>query len=303
MDKGSEFDSDSNHSESQEMVESIVDGDDSDSVSWGGYASDEKSLSEDGSGLVGGEAEVENSSECNEVVAPESKIVMVKGCEDVPDDKKLCTKLKGKHIGYAPTINCGFRRSAVESDLFNGELFFTNRNWKDPANKILARKLPGNPKSCNAFLGSIFNKGLGENLLKKIGPCGNHKLSTARAFLAACFSPPVIGSGGAHHYLQCGIPGISYPQFSCAKSVSSITCEICVPYQKWAFENCMDHTPLRKQGATVDKIMSDNFSLSFSGLRQVYEHSVSKSHLEAIEFCLSSEKKKDVKDNKAFQSN
>ena len=33
MDKGLEFDSDSNHSESQEMVESIVDGDDSDSVS------------------------------------------------------------------------------------------------------------------------------------------------------------------------------------------------------------------------------------------------------------------------------
>ena len=81
---------------------------------------------------------------------------MVKGCEDVPDDKKLCTKLKGKHIGSAPTVNCGFRRSAVESDLFNGELFFTNRNWKDPANKILARKLPENPKSCNAFLGSIF---------------------------------------------------------------------------------------------------------------------------------------------------
>ena len=43
--KGLEFDSDSNHSESQEMVESIVDGDDSDSVTWGGYASDEKSLS------------------------------------------------------------------------------------------------------------------------------------------------------------------------------------------------------------------------------------------------------------------
>ena len=174
--------------------------------------------------------------------------------------------------------------------------------------KILRTKfLPGNfleiQNLVMLFLVQFFNKGLDENLLKKIGPCGNHKLSTARAFLAACFSPPVIGSGGAHHYLQCGIPGISYPQFSCAKSVSSITCEICVPYQKWAFENCMDHTPLRKQGATVDKIMSDNFSLSFSGLRQVYEHSVSKSHLEAIEFCLSSEKKKEVKDNKAFQSN
>ena len=45
MDKRLEFDSDSNYSESQEMVESIVDGDDSDSVTWGGYASDEKSLS------------------------------------------------------------------------------------------------------------------------------------------------------------------------------------------------------------------------------------------------------------------
>ena len=263
MDKGLESDSDSNHSESQEMVELMVDGDDSDSVSWGGCASDEKSLSEDGCGLVSGEAEVEKSSECNDVVSPESKKVMVKGCDDVPDDKKLRTKLKGKHIGSAPTVDCGFRRSAVESDLFNGELFFTNRNWKDTANKILARKLPGNPKSCNAFLGSIFNKGLDENLFKKVGACGNHKLSTARAFLAACFSPPIIGAGGAHDYLQCGIPGISYPQFSCPKSVSSITCELCVPYQKWAFENCMDHTPLRKQGATVDKIMSDNFCLLF----------------------------------------
>ena len=46
MVKGFEsFNSESNYSESQEMVESIVDGDDSDSVSWGGYASDKKSLS------------------------------------------------------------------------------------------------------------------------------------------------------------------------------------------------------------------------------------------------------------------
>ena len=92
--------------------------------------------------------------------------------------------------------------------------------------KILRTKfLPGNfleiQNLVMLFLVQFFNKGLDENLLKKIGPCGNHKLSTARAFLAACFSPPVIGSGGAHHYLQCGIPGISYPQFSCAKSVSS----------------------------------------------------------------------------------
>ena len=31
--------------------------------------------------------------------------------------EKLCTKLKGKHIQNTPTVNCGSRKSEVESEI------------------------------------------------------------------------------------------------------------------------------------------------------------------------------------------
>ena len=111
-----------------------------------------------------------------------------------------------------------------------------------------------------------------------------NQLVHLRSFIAACFEAPVFGSTGSHEYLQCDRPGNPYPQFSCCKSSFSITCEICVPYLIWAFENKISHASRRSKGATLDKILNSAFTPSFSGLRQVYEHSISKSHLEAIAF-------------------
>ena len=31
--------------------------------------------------------------------------------------EKLCIKLKGKHMRNTPTVNCGFRKSEVESEI------------------------------------------------------------------------------------------------------------------------------------------------------------------------------------------
>ena len=179
---------------------------------------------------------------------------------------------------------CNFRKVESESSLFNSNLFFENDLWKDPCKNMRATKLPGNPKSCEIFLDSLFKGSISEDLLKSVGVSKDHKLTKLRSFIAACFEAPVVGTSGCHEYLQCDRPGNPYPQFSCSKSSSSITCEICVPYQRWAFENKVSHASLRSRGATLDKILSNAFTPSFSGLRQVYEHSISKSHLEAIAF-------------------
>ena len=177
-----------------------------------------------------------------------------------------------------------FRKIESESSLFNSRLFFDNDLWKDPCKKMCASKLPGHPKSYDFFLDSLYKECIDEELLKTVRACKNQRLTKLRAFIAGCFKAPIVGTSGCHSYLQCDGPGGSYPQFSCSKGSSSITCEICVPYQKWAFENNVSHASLRSRGATLDKILSNSFTPSFSGLRQVYEHSVSKSHLKAIAF-------------------
>ena len=93
MVKGFEsFDSDSNYSESQEMVALMVDSDDNDSVSWDGHGTDKMSLSKDGTDLANGE--VEETRGRDEVVAPESKKFTVTGWENVADDRKIMHKIE-----------------------------------------------------------------------------------------------------------------------------------------------------------------------------------------------------------------
>ena len=182
--------------------------------------------------------------------------------------------------------------------------FFENDLWKDPCKNMCVTKLPGNPKSCEIFLDSRFKGSISEDLLESVGASKDHKLTKLRSFIAACFEAPVFGSTGSHEYLQCDRPGNPYPQFSCSKSSSSITCEICVPYLIWAFENKISHASRRSKGATLDKILNNAFTPSFSGLRQVYEHSISKSHLEAIAFLECCEKNiKSVKSKENVLSN
>lgn len=91
---------------------------------------------------------------------------------------------------------------------------------------MCASKLPGNPKSYAFFLDSLIDEEL-----KTVGACKDQKLTKLRAFIPDCFTSPVVGTLRCHEYLQCGGPGKSHPQFSGSRSSSSITCEICVPYQ------------------------------------------------------------------------
>ena len=194
-----------------------------------------------------------------------------------------CKALDNKFKAADAVNQCNFRKVQSETSLFNSRLFFDNDMWKDPK-KLIASKLPGAPKTCDSFLDSLFKGNLYKDLFNVVGASKDPRLTKLRAFIAACFAAPIVGTSGCHEYLQCDGPGGPYPQFSCLKNSSSIACEICVPYQKWAFENKVSHSSLRCKGATLDKIVNSNFTPTFSGQRQVYEHSISKSHLEAIAF-------------------
>ena len=196
-----------------------------------------------------------------------------------------------KHKVAVTFSSVDFRKAGVESKHFNGKLFFHHNQWKQ-LSSFRVSQLPQKASSYDSFLKGQFmsadnNCSVGDKLYKNIGPAKSFKLSKMRAFLAACFTPLTVSSSVAQDFLCCNGVGIPYPQFSCPNS--AIVCEICVPFQRWAMKSGVGHSSLRCKGATIDAILKNSFAPNFSGLRQAYEHSVSKSHLEAITFVTSIE--------------
>ena len=103
-----------------------------------------------------------------------------------------------------------------------------------------------------------------------------------RSFLCASFEPFQIGETG-QRILPLATDHCLYPQFSLSPlSKSDYHCEICPLYQKWATENCMKHSKLKGKGYNIEKILSYKFHMKLNGMRQVYEHAISKAHKEAI---------------------
>ena len=181
-----------------------------------------------------------------------------------------------------------FRRANKEFVYFNSSVFFWNNKWKNLVS-VTSSLLPGNSKSFNGFLENKFSFGRSDSLLDKDGPSSNIVTSQTRAFLAACFSPlPVCAE--ACKFVVGSCEGCLYPQFACVPQTRShFECLICLPFQKWALKNVFD-SPKIKSRLSTEQQFKPNAVLHFSGLRQVYEHSVSKIHNEAIGY-ISGEKR------------
>ena len=186
-----------------------------------------------------------------------------------------------------------FRRVDKESVYFNSSVSFWNNKWKNLVS-VTSSLLPSNPKSFNGFLENKFSFGISDSLLDKIGPSSNIVTSQTRAFLAACFSPlPVCAE--ACKFVVGSCEGCLYPQFACVlQSRSSFECLICLPFQKWALKNGFDCSKIKSRLST-ELQFKPNAVLKFSGLRQIYEHSISRIHNEAIGYIFGQKKVKQQK--------
>ena len=150
--------------------------------------------------------------------------------------------------------------------------------------KLLPSQLPGSYKTFQGFLQEIFpnSKSASSGPIEDAGENSSHAVSRMRAFLAVAFPPVIVGSL-ATGYVWCAEQGKRFPQFSYV-SGSTIKCEICIPYQKWAIENHEKHHKLKAKQVTIQSILEGTGILSFSGIVQAKEHSFSKYHQDALQF-------------------
>ena len=152
---------------------------------------------------------------------------------------------------------------------------------------LLPRHLPGNPKSFQSFLQSVFpdlsNVSVERhNIHSSSAGTTVYKDAQIRAFVAACFPPIKVGSFAG----ECNsftFEGDVLPQFTQIEK-GSFSCEICIPFCKWAIINNHPYPSARSKHATVDAILAGTAKLVFSGMVQVREHSMSKCHVEATKF-------------------
>jgi len=179
-----------------------------------------------------------------------------------------------------------FRRKDCEGMFFKPSIFFGY--WKN-VKAFTSAKLPhcfSNHKSHleQQFPRSSFQENTA--LFNAIGSVNNVCLTQLHSFLAASFLPVSVGPKSAHYVAPISM-GSPFPQFSVASTTrSKFKCEICIPYQKWAQNHNSLCARLKSKTATQDQIAKGTAYLMFSGLRQLYEHAISKSHREAIDFFL-----------------
>jgi len=177
-----------------------------------------------------------------------------------------------------------FQRKECEGSYFNPSIFF--RYWKN-VKAFTSLKLPNWYPNHHSHLNEHFPKSSFQQntaLFNAIGSVTNPCLTELHSFLAASFLPVSVGPK-ATAYVGSISKGSSFPQFSAASaSKSKFQCEICIPYQKWAQEHNFLCAKLKSKAATQEQIAKGTACLMFSGLRQVYEHAISKSHGEAIAF-------------------
>ncbi len=192
------------------------------------------------------------------------------------EDELLADGLKG----------ASFRKKDCESKFFNPSIFFSH--WKN-VRAFTSSKLPSYFPNHTSYLEQLFPEYLFQQntaLLNVIGSVSNACLTQIHSFLAASFLPVAVGPKAAHYVAPISM-GTSFPQFSAASpSKLKFQCEICVPYQKWAQEHNVSSAKLKSKAATLEQIAKGTACLMFSGLRQLYEHAISKSHREAINFFL-----------------
>ena len=154
-------------------------------------------------------------------------------------------------------------------------------------NNFLLCHLPGRPKSFKSYLKSVFPDPSVFNVERHIIHSSSadttiYKDARIRAFVAACFPPIKVGSF-AGKWKGFSFEGDVFPQFSQVGN-ANFSCEICIPYSKWAITNHHAYSAVRSKQAPVDAILSGTAKLEFSGIVQLRDHSFSKCHVEAKNF-------------------
>jgi hypothetical protein len=163
---------------------------------------------------------------------------------------------------------------------------FYERFCKHP-HRLLPSHLPRRPTSFQAYLKDIFK--YPETYIKErdaihsaSGSTSVYKDARIRAFVATCFLPVQVGSF-AGRCVDFSFQGDVFPQFTHLEK-SNFQCSVCVPYLKWAIDSNQPHSLCRSKKASTEAILSGNAMLSFSGVIQLFEHSKSKCHEEALHF-------------------
>ena len=168
---------------------------------------------------------------------------------------------------------------------------------------LLPSHLPGRPNSFQAYLNSTYPQSSNfdverAHLQSSCGSTPIYKDARIRSFVAACFPPIKVG----RFVDNCDgftFEGDVFPQFSQVEK-GKFTCQICLPYLKWAILNSHPHSAARSKQATTDAILDGTAKLEFSGTVQVHEHSLSQCHLEAKGFW---QKKKSEMEKTRFPTN
>ena len=150
--------------------------------------------------------------------------------------------------------------------------------------KLLPSQLPGKLRSFQEFLERMFpaEKEETSEPIKNAGRSTSFAVSRLRSFLAVVFPPVTVGSLVIEHF-KAAEKGKHFPQFSHVGG-STITCEICLPHQKWAKQNQQSRHKLKTKQASIESILQGNAILSFTGVVQTEEHSRSKCHQDALRF-------------------
>ena len=178
-----------------------------------------------------------------------------------------------------------FRRQECEGTYFNPSIVFGY--WKN-VKALTSAKLPNCYANHHSYLDLQFPKSSFQQntaLFNAIGSVSNSCQTQVHSFLAASFLSVSVGPKAA---ASVGLisEGSLFPQFSAPSGTrSKFQCQICIPFQKWAQEH-ITCARLKSKTATQEQIAKGTAHLLFSGLRQVYEHAISKSHKEAIAFFL-----------------
>ena len=141
---------------------------------------------------------------------------------------------------------------------------------------LLPSHLPSRPNSFQAYLKSTYPQSSNfdverAHLQSSCGSTPIYKDARIRSFVAACIPPIKVGSF-VDNCDGFSFEGDVFPQFSQVEK-GKFTCQICLPYLKWAILNSHPHSAAKSKQATTDAILAGTAKLEFSGTVQVHEHS------------------------------
>ena len=224
--------------------------------------------------------DIDNYVEQDEKVGKEGeKEEFETSLEEEPSDSDQSESDIGESADASSTPLCNHEESSSSDALFH--------KYHKKINNLLPCHLPGGPTSFQSYLRSVFpdpsNFSVERQHIHSLSASTSiYKDARIRAFVSACFPPIKVGSfpGECNGFT---FTGDVFPQFSQVDK-SYFSCEICIPYCKWAILNNHPYSSTRSKQASVDAVLAGTAKLVFSGVVQMHEHSLSKCHVEAASF-------------------